>query len=191
MDQKLVIASTSFLLPKNKAWRKLLPSSSITFSDYGDYYSALQSSPESGVVLFVIFLQDIISDHEPLSVDQDDLLNPILDLIQGRLESTSSPLVLAFSAHAPTSPIVQTRVGNALESLRTRLVLRIESLKIQFNHLYAFDADPHFGSIGFDVAFDKRNWYSARCRLSLAGINILVSICGEVLKRLRVPEKRY
>ena len=57
MKPKITIASTSFVLPKNSAWRALDAFGDLTFADYGDYAGSFMRAAPDETLVFIVFVQ--------------------------------------------------------------------------------------------------------------------------------------
>ena len=190
MTTHIVIASTSFLLPKNNAWRTLKSKFELSFAEYGDYNSALVDTPATDIVTLIIFLQDICGRQSSEYLDIENVAHTIFHVIEGRLQATSSPVIVAYSAWAPVSVVAEARTTTQISRLASVFILEVEKLKGKHKNFYAIALDPHLGRIGYGATFDLRNWYFAHCRLSLIGLQLIISLIDEVLERIYKPRRK-
>lgn len=183
------VSSTSFLLPGNRQWKPLAQIDQLNFGEYGDWHLALLS-PDNDSSLCVIFLEDIISEAVHSFSDFDAILNPLLQPLEIRLSRVSMPTVVAFSGWREDSPI-----HNAKQLAGWRqLVLRFEEILYRLSEehpsLYILNLDSVWARNGIAAAFDNRNFYAARCRLSSRGIEELVASVGEIFERISSSAKK-
>jgi FkbH-like protein len=66
----------------------------------------------------------------------------------------------------------------------------LERLRRKYTNLYLINLDDHLGVVGFNNAFDTRNWYFSHCRLSLTGLKNLTSVLDDLLDRFINPRKK-
>ena len=53
---KLVISGSSFLFPKNIAWKNLTRNHDLEFYDYGNWSGALLQSPKECSLVIILFI---------------------------------------------------------------------------------------------------------------------------------------
>jgi FkbH-like protein len=192
MGRTIRIASSSFLLPKNSAWRQLSEYGDLSFSDYGDYAGAFHDSAADETLVFILFAQDLLKDpYSPSSGEEARrLIEPLLSLISSRLEQSAAPTIVAVSSWIPMSTISSSRTGDACEMLGCELWSSLHELRRATQNLFTMNLDRLLGAGGFTRAFDSRNWYFAHCRLSQTGLSIVGRQVATLLERIRRPRKK-
>lgn len=143
---------------------------------FADWPAALRDEARTDPLAVILFLEDVI-DAAALDGAQDDLekisaqLHLTLDAIDGALQRHSRhPLIIGWSLPSPGSAIVHSRrrspwtlLGNAMaDSLYARTEVHPQ--------LHLLPLDREFAQLGTRVAFDRRNFFMAGCRLSAAGL---------------------
>ena len=56
---KLTITGSSYLFPKNYAWKELGSKYDLNFSDYGSWANELINTSPDSMLLIVLFLEDL------------------------------------------------------------------------------------------------------------------------------------
>jgi FkbH-like protein len=191
--QILRVCGTSNLLPGAAAWRPLEAKATLAFGEYGDWPQALLAGADDPV-LWVLILEDLIGPDRVEGLDaeaMDALLNPILDPLRARFEGRGSATALvAWSAWRPDAIVRASRRPTAWQRLARRLETALYALAAQYPGLHLIALDEVFAIEGLRGAFDARNLYAARCRLSRRGLGELAGAVACVLDRLAQPAKK-
>lgn len=189
MKPKITISSTSFVLPKNSAWRALAQVGDLTFADYGDYAgSFLRTAPDETLV-FIVFVQDLVRDRaEP--EESAAAIAPLISLIERRAAAAREPTIVAITSWSPRSFVGSARNGDPVAAMSHRLWAGVQRLRDAHAAVFAIDLDGQLGVDGFAKAFDTRNWYFAHCRLSQAGLAIVARSVASVLERRSKPPRK-
>ena len=191
MELNISIASTSFLLPKNPAWRALSDFGCVSFADYGDYSGAfLRSAPDEPLV-FVLFVQDLLRDPDVATADAEyGLLEPLIALIEQRIVRSTAPTIIAAASWLPRSVISSAQSGDLCEVMGLELWRSLHRFRESSSNVFTINLDRYLGAEGFTRAFDARNWYFAHCRLSQHGLSTVAKLVTSVLERLSRPRKK-
>lgn len=192
MKRKITIASTSFVLPKNSAWKLLSNYGELSFADYGDYPSAFLNSAVDETLVFVLFVQDLIKDPYSArnSEERRGLLEPIISLVAERVARSTAPTIFATTSWVPLSVINSAKSGDPSETVGVQLWSSLQELREKTPNLFVINLDRYFGVDGFTGAFDSRNWYFAHCRLSQKGLLTVARQVAVLLERLSHPRKK-
>ena len=189
---KLKITGTSNILANNKAWDALTKHYQIEFGEYGDWSKVLTNN-KIQPLLWVVFLQDLISQDRlvgnSLSSVQDDL-EIILQPLNFRLNDSQSPILVTFSAWCPESIIRQARYPSPWKQMAKLLRENLYYLAEKNPSLHLINLDEVFAEQGLLKCFDKRNYYTARCRMSFQGIESLAGAVRMVLDRTANAAKK-
>ena len=94
MINDILVTSTSFVLSKNPAWKKL--GLNIDFSYVNNLEKGLLSNQNKPVVA-LIFLQDLVDNFSNNNNNLNDISNSITFLINKRLHKNSEPLIVLIS----------------------------------------------------------------------------------------------
>jgi FkbH-like protein len=182
-----IVAGTSFLLPGNAAWRALDAGNPLDFAEYGAWPQALMASAAEAPVVMVLFLADLLGDEVAA---YEARLEPFLAALDLRLEGATAPTLVAFSGYEPESPVRASRRPAPMAAALAALEAALYERAAQAPGLLLAPLDPLIGRIGTDKAFDGRNFYAARCRLSSAGLGVVAEALGTVLGRARKPARK-
>lgn len=191
MKSKFIrVCCTSFLPPSLSGWGALKKFGELKFGEYGDWPNVLLSSSLDPVI-WVLFLEDLIR-HEEVGENKeiDSLISHIISPLETRLSSIGAPVVVAWSHWRPDSVIRSAKNLPAWSRLKGQMENKLFDLASQYDALYLVDLDAVFAESGFQVSFDARNFYAARCRLSSAGINSLALATAKIFERLYAPVKK-
>jgi len=164
----------------------------LTFGDYADWPSALLEV-EKVPLLWVLFLEDVLSPEagqETAIEDTDRLFDAALAPLRGRLQAMQTPVVVAWSTWRPHGILQDARRCTAWRRAARRIGDILFDLAAHSAGLYLIDLDNLLSKIGTDAAFDARNFYSARCRLSGRGISEISSATAEILRRTKEAAKK-
>ena len=187
MIQKIVLFSTSFLLPGNRRWSSLGSSYQLSFADYGSWANSFLESDEShgnsDAVVWVLFFEDVfppsflsatISNPQP-ELDLKKTVDVLLHPIKCFLQETSRTIILAYSkGQLLTTPSLSRSKCYSLEEKASEILeSQVLKMRDEFSNLYILNLDTQFSAVGVDSCFDPRNYYSVRCRLSSQGISLL------------------
>ncbi len=188
LKRRLVVVSSSFLLPRNQAWSQLKSKPDLFFAEYGNYQAVLDDEHIDDIVAIVLFASDLTGNNG--QTDVADSISPILSLIEARLSKTTAPLIISFSSWVPAQVITASRHNSINVDMRNFFGGALELLRKKYNNLYLINLDDYLGAIGFNNVFDARNWYFSHCRLSLVGLKTLTSVLDDLLNRFINPRKK-
>ncbi|MFH1034806.1 MAG: HAD-IIIC family phosphatase, partial [Pseudomonadota bacterium] len=206
MLPNLLICGTSFLLPGNPAWSALAAVRQLEFAGY-DQWANLLLDPEPGpepaaALAWVVFLEDLLPGAAlapalALADPQDRqqaflaLLSPLLAPLDVFLANhPQTPLIVAYSLPAWGSAIAGARALPAWEQARQAWEELLRQRLGANLGLYLLPLDRHLARLGLDQAFDDRNFYAARCRLSTGGLRVLAQSLADILTRITGAAKK-
>lgn len=206
MSQRIQICGTSFLLPGNPAWSALGQGWGPVFAGYDEWPRILldPARPVDGpaALAWVVFLEDLLpaaalapalAPKDPQARRQAlaELMAPLLAPLDARLANhPQTPLIVAYSLPVAGSAIEGGRALPAWEQARQALEELLAQRLERHPHLLLLPLDRHLARLGLDQAFDDRNYYAARCRLSQAGLRVLAVCLGDLLHRHRDAAKK-
>ena len=90
---KLLATSTSYIVPKNPAWKELYKNYDLTFSNYGNWANDLINADKNVIIICVLFLEDLLNIDNTNEENYEKNLLGVLDLITLRLKKTNKPLL--------------------------------------------------------------------------------------------------
>jgi FkbH-like protein len=99
-------------------------------------------------------------------------------------------LIVAYSLPVLGSAIDSGREVPAWEQARQTLEELLRQRLDQHPGLLLLPLDRYLARLGLDQAFDDRNYYAARCRLSQAGLRVLAQSLGQLLERRKNAAKK-
>lgn len=183
--------STSFLLPSLQSWNYLKSSYKINFGDYGDWHSVLFGGEREKVV-WVVFLQDILSEYEVVQNKEEidiylyKFLNPLIHY----LDNSKEPFILVWSSYKTESLIRNAKQLVPWIKISRRFEEILYQLSSEKSNLYLLNLDSVFAVDGMANAFSLRNYYASRCWLSATGIKLLANSVDILLKRIATAAKK-
>ena len=180
---KILLGSTSFLLPKSKSWEKFRNFNTVEFADYGNIHSILKNKNFCNFKIIVIFFEDLIFDKKNINKK----LSFLLSNINKSLISSSSETIICYSDYYSKEIIRNSKVQNKLTEFNNSFKKKLYSLSTKNKNLSIIDLDIVFKIHGYNKIIDKRNWYLARCRLSEFGLDLLTEEIKKIIFRIKNP----
>jgi FkbH-like protein len=193
MDVKKILrlTSTSYLIPKNSAWKLLENKFSLIFSEYGDWHNVLTGSDQTHYLVAVVFLEDLMGTK--FKFDEENALsalNLFLGAVKIRLASASSPTLLLTHPLLEPNAIRRAKHPSISNKVYLKFMGELEVLKKEYSNFYHIDLAVQFSFHGANQLFDLRNWYFAHCHLSVTGIKELAVSISSIFERCdRAPSK--
>ena len=183
------VSASSNLLETNKCWDSPKEWSELIFESYGDFASPLFQDDDKGLVM-VLFLEDLVS---CTNVDIDMLKeshSQFLQQIKRRAASSSKPFIVCWGRYINQNVIGLVKSENSLTKFYQWFSDQLKDLRDDFDHFFLILLDDIFFPYGARNMFSDRNWYYARCRLSVEGLNVLADALSAVMYRLiKAPSK--
>jgi len=195
---KLILCSTSFLLPGNPAWAELAKHHELNFAGYDEWSSLMLGDgrrfDETNALVWLPFLDDLF----PLSKQSelqsmpsmkfqealDSFFATVLTPLDSFLERHPSlPVVVAWSAADCGSPIESAREPTTWQRVRAAWQENLYQRSSQHANLLLLDLDRQFSGPGWLKCFDDRNYFTSHCRLSMTGIKTVALSLASILDR--------
>lgn len=186
------VCATSFLLPGGPWWEPLADHGRLEFGEYGDWPSALLSKDDQRLV-WVLFLEDVLPTEALAGLNDSETeehVTSILEPLVTRLETVRTPVVVAWSATRKESVIREARMPSPWRRICRRIEDALYDLATHWPALHLVALDDVFAEGGTSKAFDWRNYYAARCRLSHDGLRLAATAIGAVLTRIEHAAKK-
>jgi len=184
---KLILGSTSFLIPGNKVWIELARKFDLRFCDYGSWSSALLDSKEEENIAIVIFLDDLVTLQEASLEECVKVFESFFALLIKRLQESSGATIVAFASCSRSNLIRNAISIDSVDEAHHWFMFQMEALSKEYSSCYRIDLNREFAGIGYENSFDLRNWYAARCRLSNHGLSVLASSIEQICLRHYEP----
>lgn len=174
-------------MPGSPAWQSLAQQASLDFGDYGDWPEALINESDRPVV-WLLFLQDLLA----ADANTSDAISAALLPLRQRLarQEFASPVIVAWSGWRANSHVWDARAPSPWRRAARELEDTLFELAARYPALHLVDLDAAFARIGHERAFDARNFYAARARLSSAGIRQAAQAIASVFERTMKPARK-
>jgi len=181
-DKLFTLCASSNLLEPNACWNKLKDTCNLTFETYGEFISPLLKKKDSGFI-FVLFLEDLIDNID----DRSEILqNKYISFVQGLEKiaiSSDEPIIICIATNYDQNILSNIRQNSNIKNFCKWLMNELSILRDNYKSIYLLDLNEIFYPFGSKEIFSERNWYFARCRLSVKGLNILTDALLEVINR--------
>lgn len=179
----LFILGSSYLVPNNKEWSLNLEDRTLNFGNYGDWNALITERSKNNNTLLIYFLEDLLTARPYSSEQLEEALGPLLQLLERSIEKSNKPIIAGISFEQNFDIVRNAKGKHYLQKSFIWMKNRFEELAEKYEQFYILDLNEVFGDIGKSKAFDKRNWYFARCRLSAEGIREIAKSAELILKR--------
>lgn len=189
MKQKLYITSTSNLLPNTTFWNDLNKKIDLYFSDYGDFKNTLINTGNEKNIFFLLFVNDLLENNTNIQ-EANKVLKLVISLIESRLKNSSGNLIIFYSLYEKINTIDRIKHNNFKYEFSTNIYKSFNFLKIKYKNLILLNIDEEFSEKGLNENFDDRNWYLAKCRLSINGIKKVTECLEKIYDKLYQPSKK-
>jgi FkbH-like protein len=185
---QLRITATSFLLPGSPAWKGLAQAHGLDFGGFGDWPAVLSAPPEASAIAWVVLLDDLLGDGV---AEADRVVHALFTLLDGWIaRGPRLPLIVAWASPNGGSLLDYGREMPARRALAARFESGLYERAKSCPALHILPLDVALAGIGFERCYDSRNYYSARCRLSLAGLRKLADGLATFCERLAKPARK-
>ncbi len=187
--KRLLVACSSYLNSRHRAWVRLREQYSLEFSEYGDIHSIWSDHNKDACVASIVFLEDLL-DAKPkaeLQTSLSDCCEYVIDNITRRCEKSGELFIFGYSFSDTFDPIRSAKRCSKKLRAKIKFAEALETLCERYKSLYVLDIDACLESLGTERSFDPRNWYFARTRLSNLGMEQLVSSVQKIATRYQDP----
>lgn len=181
-DKLFTLCASSNLLEPNACWNKLKDTCNLSFEIYGEFISPLLKKKDSGFI-FVLFLEDLIDNINDTS---EILQKKYISFIQGLEKiaiSSDEPIIICIATNYDQNILSNIRQNSNIKNFCKWLMNELSILRDNYKSIYLLDLNEIFYPFGSKEIFSDRNWYFARCRLSVKGLNILTDALLQVINR--------
>mgnify|MGYP006120122253 CR=1 FL=1 len=183
---------TSFLPPNNFGWKSLESDNELIFGEFGDWPLVISNKVKEDVLVWVIVLEDILSEEILMSNKQEDfdsgtkIIDRGLQILSLSLKNKKNTIV-AFSAENSNSLIRYAKKKPNSKLLFQYLENNLYNLSNQHKKLFLISLNQVFSNYGTKNCFDSRNFYLTRIRFSQLGIKLISKSILSVLSRILEP----
>ena len=188
------VSCTSYLPPRNPAWKILEADNKLIFGEFGDWPQALTAEGDENNLFWVVFLEDILPKELLFKRGSEDIekaksiIDSILEALQFRLDKNAIDYTfIAWLGWQPDSIIrsasqktISTFIGNYFEE-------RLYELSKNHKRLFLIPLDIVFGEEGYKKCVDSRNFFLSRIRISQLGIKLLSFSVDTIIRRIKNP----
>jgi FkbH-like protein len=179
----LKICGSSFLLPKNRAWKSLEEKFNLNYAEYGDISGALFHTDHEDAVLLVLFYEDILPNSQVNYDSLSERFESLFNSISFRCINSNKPTIICWGKVFNTNPIKQAKRITEEIKANNWFVEQFQKLSKNFNSLYFVNLNQIYSDKGYENVFDDRNWYFAHCRVSSLGISLLSNSVNYIFTR--------
>jgi FkbH-like protein len=183
-QKKILIGSTSFLVPSNQAWKSLEKNYTLSFGEYGDWGNNLLNSNQDEILVLTIFLDDLFGLKNKSYKNMQSILSSLIELVESHLKKTTHPLILCISYKDDDNLLNRMLSKTDLDKIKLWLFNKLEKISDIYSNLYLIDLFKEFARSGVEKCYDSRNWYFAHCHLSSFGLSIVANSINKVLNHL-------
>ena len=174
MSGNLTLCSSSSLLESNSHWSKINDLYTIKYTPYGDFISPLLRSDNNTVVL-VLFLEDLIHDFNEGLPSIQNRYSSFFEAIQSHNKLSSQPTIICFGKTQEYSLLNSVKKDSNVQIVHKWFYDQLNHLKNELDSIYLINLDDVFRDYGNQNIYSDRNWYFARCRLSVSGLSVLIN----------------
>ncbi len=192
---KILLNSTSFLLPNNESWKLLKTNNKLIFSDYANIYNNnLSNKTDLEITLF--FLPDIFDyfkfnkSNKLNHNEEQKKISDIIKLIRRKLRSKNTKFIIGVSEYLYNNVINFSKKNNLSKKIKIFFLDELYKLTDQYNNLHIIDLDDIFSEHGYKNCLDQRNYYIFRCRLSTFGIEMIAKNLKDIVYRINNANKK-
>jgi len=183
---------SSFLPPNNFGWKSLQKDHKIGFGEFGDWPMELPKNTNKDVLIWVIVIEDILSEKLLMSNKQEDIesgikiIDKALQILSLRLEQKNNTIVV-WTAENSNSLIRYAKNKPNSKSLSEYFEENLYNLSNKSKKLFLIPLDNVFSFHGYKNCFDSRNFFMTRIRFSQLGIKLIAESISSVLTRISKP----
>ena len=187
-EMKTIIKSTSYIIPHQEIIKKISIKGRVDFSKFGEIFG--RQEKEYNNEILVIFFQDLVDINSDNQKKEILKVKIFLKNIETKIKNKSKNFVLLFSTFNHINVINNAKEINLYDQLANQVFKKFHQISKKVSNFYFINLDQVFGADGYKNIFDNRNFYLARCRLSMYGIEILFKNINLVLERIYFTNKK-
>ncbi len=178
---KIKICSSSSIIESNTIWKSLKSKYEIKFTNYGDVISPFLNNKIDHTIVMVLMFEDLIREEKENIFKRKS--SDIFNAIKKKSKASSKPIIVLVSKGFGPN-ILRSAKKNQNDDVKYKfLINNFDNLKRKIKNFYFIELDNVFSLEGYNNIYSNRNWYYARCRLSIQGLQILVNQIAKILNR--------
>lgn len=182
------LSSTSYILPENSCWSLLKKKNKIYFAEYNNLYSSDSKVKNVNCEIINLFLKDLIDYYLTDSKEIRKCFSKIkiiLNLINKKIiNNQKCNFIVSFSSYDYSNYINTSKKQFYIKNIENYFYEELYKLSNKHNNLFILNLDDVFSKKGFDICFDKRNYFLLRCHLSLEGLKIYINSLENLIYRI-------
>ena len=109
--------------------------------------------------------------------------NSFVQGLEKRAISSDEPIIICIATNHDENILSNIRQSSNIKNFYKWLMNELSILRDNYKSIYLLDLNEIFYPFGSKEIFSDRNWYFARCRLSVKGLNILTDALLQVINR--------
>ncbi len=109
--------------------------------------------------------------------------NSFVQGLEKRAISSDEPIIICIATNHDQNILSNIRQTSDINNFYKWLMNELSILRDNHKSIYLLDLNEIFYPFGSKEIFSDRNWYFARCRLSVKGLNILTDTLLQVINR--------
>lgn len=188
----LLISCSSYLFYSEEIWKLLEKNNNINFNEYGNLFNQKDKVYHNDIK--IIFLEDIIDfyliDNEKSLKSEKTKVDFILRNIKKDLINKNTNYIIGIASNSYNEILSVTQKKDYTTALFEYFKDEIYRLCKKNNNLFLIDLERIFLNEGLKKCFDRRNFYSFRCHLSIQGLKILLNSVNKILHRIIYSRKK-
>ena len=182
-NNSYTICSSSNLLTANSHWKELEKNYQLEFAPFGDFITPLHNNNSHGIII-VLFFDDLVPNpNVEISLLKKQYLS-FLQILENKASYSDKPIIIFWSKNQNQNIINGIKENTVLQDFCNWFTEQLEDLKRRFKVIYIIDLNEIFYPFGSNEIFCERNWYFARCRVSLKGLSVLINSMSKIIYRL-------
>lgn len=187
--KNIILSSSSYLIPDNSSWENLRKNYKLSFTNYNDWGNALIDAKQQDIFVLIIILNDLFDPFDK-NKNINEPLETLFHLLENRLLKSKEATIFFLSNKHRENIIRRARSVNAKDKLIDLIMEKFSILEKKYSHFFFINVEDEFLDIGFNNAFDSRNWYFANCHFSTTGLSVISDSIEKIIFRIdNAPSK--
>lgn len=187
--KNIILSSSSYLIPDNSSWENLKKNYKLSFTNYNDWGNALIDAKQQDIFVLIIILNDLFDPFDK-NKNINEPLETLFHLLENRLLKSKEATIFFLSNKHRENIIRRARSVNAKDKLIDLIMQKFSILEKKYSHFFFINVEDEFLDIGFNNAFDSRNWYFANCHFSTTGLSVISDSIEKIIFRIdNAPSK--
>ena len=149
MIRKLLISSSSFLLPNHPAWNSLAKRFNLNFKYIGNFSQSLLSKNVNDVIVCILFISDLYDENLETNKSENkinEINNSIINLIRKKAEIAKGPMIFAISGWTSFNIISSVFEKPLAERIHEDFLNKLFLLQKKHSNIYILNLDYSFSN---------------------------------------------